>query len=135
MPFNIELLKKSGFSDKAIIYVNESKNVGEIKDFDAKGEAVGDCGDIIITYLKIDDDIIKDAKFLYTGCVGSASSGSAITEMSKGKSLNDAQKFTLDDVLDFYKEGDKGLPRMKHECAEIAINSIKNAIEDYKKNK
>jgi len=134
MAFNEDLLRKSGFSDKAIEYVNGAKNVGEMESPNAKGEAVGDCGDIIITYLKINNNVVQDAKFLYTGCVGSASSGSAITEMAKGKSLEDAQDFTLEDVIGFYKDGDRGLPQMKHECASIAINSIKNAIKNYKAN-
>ena len=133
MSFNVELLKKAGFSDKAIKYINEAKNVREMEDADAKGEYTGDCGDVIITYLKIDGDVIKDASFLYTGCVGSASSGSAITEMAKGRTFKEAEELCLEDVLEFYQDGDRGLPQMKHECASIAVNSLKNAIKNYRK--
>jgi len=129
--FDKDLLKKMGFSNKAIEYLTQNKNYGKIENADAEGTYTGKCGDTIITYLKIENDIIKDAKFVYTGCVGSASSGSAVTEMAKGKKLEDVKNFSLQDIIEFYREGEKSIPRIKYECGEIAINSMKNAIKNY----
>ena len=132
MPFNKELLESMGFSDKAIEYITTNKNYGKIENADAIGEYTGDCGDTIITYLKVKNNIIIDAKFVYTGCVGSASSGSAVTEIIKNKTLEEAEKISISDVVSFYKEGDKSIPKVKQHCGEIAINSLKKAINNYK---
>ncbi|MCD6371743.1 MAG: iron-sulfur cluster assembly scaffold protein [Candidatus Aenigmarchaeota archaeon] len=127
----LELLRNAGFSEKAINYLESDHNVGKIEGADAIGSYTGKCGDTIIMYLRIEEGIIKDAKFIYTGCAGAGSSGSAITELAKGKRLEEALKLSLNDVVEHLKEGEKGLPRHKYDCAEIAINSLRDAIRQY----
>ena len=130
--FNKELLKKMGFSDKAVDFITGNKNYGEMSNSTAKGEYTGKCGDTIITYLNVEDNVIKDASFVYTGCSGSAAAGSAITEIVKNMPVEDAKKLELKDRLDLYKDGKKGLPVQKYDCGEIAVESLKNALANLK---
>ncbi|RLJ03737.1 MAG: iron-sulfur cluster assembly scaffold protein [Candidatus Aenigmatarchaeota archaeon] len=127
--FNKELLKKSGFSDKAVRYITENKNYGEMNNATVKGSHTGTCGDTIIIYLKLEGDVIKDASFIYTGCAGSAAAGSAITELVKGKTTEKASKLSLKDIIEFYKEGEKGLPEFKYDCGNIAVAALKDALK------
>lgn len=127
----LELLREAGYSEKAIRYLQNDINVGKIKNPDAVGDYTGECGDTIRTFLRINDSIIKDARFIYTGCAGAGSSGSAITELAKGKRLEEAKKLSLDDVLEHLKVEERSLPESKHDCCEIAIRSLRGAIENY----
>jgi len=131
--FDRELLEKANFSKKAIKYILNGKNYGKIQDADAVGSCIGTCMDSIVTYLKIKNGKITDAKFVYTGCAGSAAAGAAVTELAKGKTLNEAKKISLNDIIEFYKEGDKSIPPQKYDCIQIAIMSLRNAIDDYLK--
>src|SRR4030043_440023 len=92
-----ELLKKSGYSDKAIEYYTKKLNVGEIKEPSTFFGYTGPCGDTMEFYLDIESGIIKDAKFQAIGCAGSYASGSALAEMIKGKTLEEAKSITVDD--------------------------------------
>jgi NifU-like protein involved in Fe-S cluster formation len=128
----LKLLAESGYSRKAIeLYVN-NVNVGTIEDPDVVTTYVGSCGDIIKLCLKIDSaSIIKDAKFYYLGCPGSAASASAMIELVKGKTIDKAKKITEDDVLK--KLG--GLPKTKLDCPKLAITALRKAIAEYEKTK
>ena len=91
---------------------------------------LGPCGDLIKLYLRIDKKgIIEDAKFYYLGCPASASSASAMTELLKGKTVDQAKKITEGDVL---KELG-GLPKMKLDCPKLAIKALRKAIAEYEK--
>ena len=93
---------------------------------------LGPCGDLIKLYLRIDKKgIIEDAKFYYLGCPGSASSASAMTELLKGESVDQAKKMAEDDVL---KELG-GLPKMKLDCPKLAIKALRKAIAEYERMK
>lgn len=129
----LELLREAGYSEKAIRYLQNDTNVGKIENPDAVGDYTGECGDTIRTYLKINKEMIIDVKFLYTGCAGAGSSGSAITELAKGKKLEEAIKLSLDDVLEHLKVEEKSLPKSKYDCCEIAIGSLREAIKKYLK--
>ena len=133
--FDKELLEKANFSRKAIEYILSGKNYGRMNDADAVGSYTGTCMDSIVTYLKIKSDRIEDAKFVYTGCAGSAAAGAAVTELAKGKKLEEAKRMSTEDVLEFYREGDKSIPLQKLDCINIAIMSLRNAIEEYEKKK
>jgi NifU-like protein involved in Fe-S cluster formation len=89
----------SEFSERTLEYYKKKVNVGSIKDADVAFPHTGPCGDTIKLYLKINGNIIKDAKFEYFGCVASAASASVLTELIKGKTLEEAKKITEEDIL------------------------------------
>ncbi len=128
----LKLLAGSGYPRKAIeLYVN-NVNVGVLENPDVVTTYLGPCGDIIELYLKIDETgIIKDAKFYYLGCPGSASSASAMIELVKGKTIDEAKKITEDDVLNELG----GLPKTKLDCPKLAIATLRKAIAEYEKMK
>ena len=127
----LELLREAGYSEKAIRYLQNDINVGKIENPDAVGDYTGECGDTIRIFLRVNENIIEDAKFIYSGCDGAGTSGSAITELAKGKGFEEAIKLSLGDVLEHLKVGEKSLPESKHDCCEIAIRSLRGAIEKY----
>jgi nitrogen fixation NifU-like protein len=126
----LELLREAGYSEKAIRYLQNDINIGKIENPDAVGDFTGKCGDTIRIYLKIVKKRIIDAKFIYSGCAGAGSSGSAICELAKDKRLEEAIKLSLGDVLEHLKIGEKSLPESKHDCCVIAIKSLRRAIEN-----
>lgn len=110
------------------------KNMGEMKNPDAVGE-VGNpsCGDIMKIYIKVDNkngkEIIKDIKFQTMGCIAAIATSSMVTELAKGKTLEQAKKISNADVA----ESLKGLPPIKMHCSNLAANALRKAIENYKK--
>jgi nitrogen fixation NifU-like protein len=126
----LKLLAESGYPKKAIeLYVN-NVNVGALENPTVVTTYLGPCGDLIELYLKIDKNgTIEDAKFYYLGCPGSASSASAMTELVKGKTIDQAKKITEDNVLNELG----GLPKMKLDCPKLAIKALRKAIAEYEK--
>ncbi len=116
------------YSQKVIDLFMNPKNVGRIDDADGVGE-VGNpvCGDIMKIYLKIENDRIVDVKFETFGCAAAIATSSMVTEMVKGKTLQEALKITNKDVA----EALDGLPPQKLHCSLLAEEGIKAAIEDY----
>jgi len=106
------------------------RNVGEIENADGVGQ-VGNakCGDIMKVYLKIENDIIVDAKFKTFGCGAAIATSSMSTELIKGKSIHEALKLTNKAVA----EALGGLPPVKMHCSVLAEDAVKAAIEDYLK--
>jgi nitrogen fixation NifU-like protein len=126
------LLAESGYPKKAIeLYVN-NVNVGALKNPTVVTTYFGPCGDLIKLYLRVNKKgIVEDAKFYYLGCPGSASSASAMTELLKGKTVDQANKITEDDIL---KELG-GLPKTKLDCPKLAVKALRKAIAEYEKMK
>ncbi len=118
------------YSDKVMEHFRNPKNMGEIKDADGVG-TVGNpvCGDIMTIYIKVKDDKIADIKFKTFGCGAAIATSSMITELAKGKTLDEALKITRDDVAD---ELD-GLPPIKMHCSNLAADALREAIKDYRK--
>ncbi|TKY91979.1 MAG: Fe-S cluster assembly scaffold protein NifU [Candidatus Methanomarinus sp.] len=118
------------YSEKVKEHFRNPRNVGTIKDADAVGR-VGNpvCGDVMEIQLKIEDNIIKDIKFQTFGCASAIATSSMITEMAKGKTLDEALEITRNDVAD---ELD-GLPPIKMHCSNLAADALHSAIEDYMK--
>lgn len=127
-----ELLKDVGYSVKVIeLYMNKA-NVGVIENPDVNLAYRGPCGDTMKLYLKISNDtIIEDAKFQYLGCPALASSGSAITRIVKGKSLEEAKRITEHDILQELG----GLPESKLHCPKLAVTTLQKAIAKYEERK
>lgn len=125
----LNLLKKSGYSDKAMEYFINKINVGEIEKPDVSHTYTGPCGDTMQIQLKISNGRIIEAKFQATGCAGSYTSGSALTEMIKGKTLVQAGKITEEEIINHLG----GIPTPKIHCACLAKRTLEQAIEQYNK--
>jgi len=125
----VELLRKAGYPERAIDYYVRKLNVGVIEGAEAVDSFTGLCGDSMRIYLKIEEGIIKDAKFQAIGCAGAFASGSALTEMVRGKALKEAEKITEQDVI----KDLEGLPGPKLHCARLAIDALRKSIESYMK--
>ena len=120
------------YSDKVLDHFKSPRNVGEIPDADGVGK-VGNpvCGDVMFIYIKVKDDIITDIKFKTLGCGAAIATSSMITEMARGKTLEEAKKISRGDVA----EALDGLPPQKMHCSNLASDGLKAAIEDYEKRK
>ena len=118
------------YSKKVIEHFFNPKNVGEIKNADGIGE-VGNprCGDIMKMYIKVKDNVITDIKFQTFGCGAAVATSSMVTELIKGKTLDEALKITNKEVA----EALDGLPPLKMHCSNLAEAGVKAAIDDYKK--
>ncbi len=117
------------YSEKVMEHFSNPRNVGEIKDADGVGQ-VGNakCGDIMKMYLKIEDGIIKEAKFKTFGCGAAVATSSMATEMLIGKTIKEAEAITNKAVM----EALDGLPPAKVHCSVLAEEAIAAALKDYK---
>ena len=118
------------YSSKVMEHFNNPRNVGEIADADGVGN-VGNpvCGDIMRLYIKVKDGIIVDAKFKTFGCGAAIATSSMVTEMVKGKSVDEALKISNRAVA----EALGGLPPVKMHCSVLAEEALRAAIDDYRK--
>lgn len=118
------------YSEKVMDHFNNPRNVGEIPDANGVGE-IGNpvCGDITKIFLKIEDNVIKDVKFKTFGCAAAVASSSMLTEMAKGKTIEEALKITDEAVAEMLG----GLPPQKMHCSNMAADAMHKAIEDYRK--
>jgi len=118
----------SQYGEKVLDHFKNPRNVGEMENPDGVGR-VGSpvCGDVMELYIKVKDDIIVDAKFKTFGCAAAISSSSMLTEMVKGKSIQEALKISNKAVV----EALGGLPPAKIHCSVMAEEAVKAAIEDY----
>ncbi len=126
-----ELLEKSGYSNKAIKYYLKKVNVGYIDKPSVHSAYTGPCGDTMKVYLKIESNVIKDAKFQAIGCAGAFSAGSALMEMVKGKTLENAEAITEESIINFLG----GIPKQKFHCTCLAKRTLRKAIEEYRRTK
>ncbi len=118
------------YSEKVIEHFRNPRNVGEIKNADAKAtEGSPACGDMVKLSLKVDlkTKVIKDIKFKSYGCASNIATASIITEMAKGKTIEEAKKITWKGAAETLG----GLPPVKVHCAVLAVDVLKTAIENY----
>ncbi|BBB92886.1 MAG TPA: Fe-S cluster assembly scaffold protein NifU [Methylomusa anaerophila] len=121
------------YTEKVMDHFTNPRNVGEIADANGIGE-VGNakCGDIMRIYLKVDEnDVITDVKFKTFGCGAAIATSSMVTEMVKGKTLNEALEISNQAVA----EALGGLPPVKMHCSNLAADALQEAIKDYIKKK
>lgn len=120
-----ELLKKSGYSDKAIEYYTKKINVGSIENPSVSLSYTGHCGDTMKIYLKIDSEIITDAKFEAIGCAGAFSAGSALMTMIIGQKILFAKNITEDDIVKHLG----GIPSAKTDCVCLVRRTLEKTIQ------
>lgn len=116
------------YSEKVMDHFRNPRNVGKIENADGVGE-VGNakCGDIMRMYLKIDNNIITDVKFMTFGCGSAIATSSMATELIKGQPVDKALELTNKAVV----EALDGLPAYKLHCSVLAEEAVKAAIKDY----
>ena len=120
------------YSEKVMDHFRNPRNVGEIPDADGIG-IVGNpvCGDLMSIYIKVKDGRIEDIKFKTFGCGAAIATSSMVTELAKGKTLEEALKITKQTVADALG----GLPPQKMHCSNLAADGLKRAIVDYLRKK
>ena len=116
------------YSQKVMDHFSNPRNVGELKEADGVGE-VGNakCGDIMKIFLKVESGIIEDVKFQTFGCGAAIATSSMVTEMVKGKTLEEALRVSNEAVA----EALDGLPPVKMHCSNLAADAVHAAINDY----
>jgi nitrogen fixation NifU-like protein len=121
---------KTIYTDKVIEHFKNPRNVGRIEDPDGKStEGSPACGDMVSVYIKVDEKTkrITDIKFESYGCASNIATGSIITELAKGKTLEEAKKLSWKDA----SEALGGLPAIKAHCSVLAVEGLRAAIQDY----
>ncbi|MBP2679063.1 MAG: nifU [Deltaproteobacteria bacterium] len=116
------------YSAKVMDHFMNPRNVGEIEGADGIGE-VGNpaCGDMMRLYLKIEEGKVVDAKFRTFGCGAAIASSSMLTEMIRGKTLDEARAISNQHVADALD----GLPAVKIHCSVMAEQAVQSALDDY----
>ena len=120
------------YSKTVMDHFRKPRNVGTIESADGVGE-VGNplCGDMMTIYLKVKDDRIDDIKFQTFGCGAAIAVSSMLTEIAKGKTLDEAKKITNKDVADALE----GLPKNKLHCSNLGADALHLAIKNYEARK
>jgi nitrogen fixation NifU-like protein len=118
------------YSDKVMDHFMHPRNVGEIPDASGIGN-VGNpvCGDVMRMYIKVEGGVIVDAKFKTFGCGAAIATSSMVTQIVKGKTIEEALRISNKTVA----EALGGLPKIKMHCSVLAEDALKKAIEDYRK--
>ncbi len=117
------------YNEKVMKVFQNPQNVGSVENYNAIGTVGNEvCGDIMQITLKIENDIIVDAKFKTFGCAAAVATSSTATSMIIGKTIDEALKIKNKDVV----EALEGLPPQKIHCSVLAEEAIKLAIEDYR---
>ena len=117
------------YSETVMEHFKNPRNVGTLEDADGVGE-VGNpvCGDMMTFYIKVKDNRIEDIKFQTFGCGAAIAVSSMVSEMAKGKTLEEAAKITNKMVA----EALEGLPKQKLHCSNLGADALRKAIQDYR---
>lgn len=119
------------YNERVVEHFSNPRNAGELPDADAVGETGSfKCGDSMKLYIKVEEGRIVDVKFQTYGCGAAIASSSMLTEMVKGKTLDEALAITNQDVADELG----GLPPLKLHCSNLAADALHNAIANYRLN-
>ena len=120
------------YSEKVMDHFSNPRNVGAIEGADGIGE-VGNpvCGDMMTFYIKVKDDKLTDVKYKTFGCVAAIAVSSKVSEMTKGKTLEEAKAISKKAVA----EALDGLPKEKMHCSNLGAQALSEAIKDYEEKK
>ena len=120
------------YSEKVMDHFMNPRNVGEIKDADGIGEEGNPvCGDMMTFYIKVKDNRLEEVKFQTFGCGAAVAVSSMVSEMAKGKTLEEAVKITPSLVAQELE----GLPKNKYHCSNLGAQALRKAIRDYAQKK
>ena len=122
------MLSESGYADKAIRYFQDQNNLGIIEGADHCTDLTGPCGDTMKITMNVKGGRIEDAKIQVMGCPGAVASGSATVALAKGKTLDEAESLTMDEL---YSELEK-MPEQKIHCARLALKTLQKAVIQYR---
>jgi len=118
------------YSRRLMEEFTDPKNVGVIEDADGVGQLGNPAdGDVITIYIKVKDGILADVKFKTFGCAAAIATSSMVTQMAKGRTIEEAMRITKEEVA----EALDGLPPGKMDCSNFAPDTLRMAIEDYQK--
>ena len=116
------------YSRKVIDCFLDAKNIGVVDGYNARGfEGSIECGDALEVTLKIEDEVIIDAKFRAYGCTAAIASGEALVQLVKGKNIAKAMEITNRDICDFLE----GLPAVKIHCSVMGEEVLERALKNY----
>lgn len=132
MGFIVSLGEVLLYSKKVQEHFKDPRNVGELEKPDGEG-TVGNpvCGDMMTMQIQVKDDKIEDIKFKTFGCGAAIATSSMVTELAKGKTLDEALEISRQDVADALG----GLPPVKMHCSNLAADALHEAIKDYRAKK
>jgi len=117
------------YTEKVIEHFKNPRNQGKPKDYDTVGRKGNQlCGDVLWVYIKVKGDRIVDIGWETMGCAAAIATSSMVSEMAKGKTLDEAEKITKDDVSDALGK----LPPVKVHCSMLAVDALHEAIKEYK---
>lgn len=118
------------YSEKVMDHFTNPRNVGEIENPDGVGEEGNPiCGDMMTFHIKVKDNRLEDVKFKTFGCGAAIAVSSMVSEMAKGKTLEEAMKITPKSVADELE----GLPKNKFHCSNLGAQALHKAIQEYLK--
>ena len=120
------------YNEKVMDYFMNPRNVGEIENPDGIGEMGNPiCGDVMTFYIKVKDNLVDDVKFKTFGCGAAIAVSSMVSEMAKGKTLDEVMELTPKVVADELG----GLPKAKYHCSNLGAQALHKAIADYRDKK
>ncbi len=115
------------YSETVVDHIMDPRNLGSIEKADGFARITGPCGDTMKIWLTVEEGAISEARFMTDGCGTSIASGSMVTELVRGKSIDEAHKVSMQDVLNALD----GLPQDNLHCALLAADTLKQAVKDY----
>ena len=117
------------YSEKVIEHFKNPRNQGKPKDYDTVGKKGNPiCGDVLWVYIKVKDDKIVGIGWETMGCAAAIATSSMVSEMAKGKTLEEAERITKEDVSNALGK----LPPVKVHCSMLAVDALHEAIQEYK---
>ena len=123
-----DMLAASGYSQTAIDYYITKPHMGQIADPDITSEMTGTCGDTMGIYIKMENGIVKDAKYQVMGCAGAISAAMAVVDLIKGKDLEYARSIDDGTVFKVLQE----IPVKKHHCIQLAVKTLHKALDAHR---
>jgi nitrogen fixation protein NifU and related proteins len=123
-----EMLRTSGYSKTAIDYYINKPHMGHIADADITSEMTGSCGDTMAIYIKMENGVVRDAKYQVMGCAGAISAAMAVVDLIKGKNLDFARSINDGSVFRVLQE----IPAKKHHCIQLAVKTLHKALDAHR---